>query len=200
MGTGKTVIGRRLANKLGFRFTDIDSLIEKREGQSIVEIFQNKGELYFRKLEGQIINEVAGIPQSVITTGGGAVIQSKNREVLQKKGWLVCLTATPEIIHERTRKRENRPLIHGGDPLKKIQNLMNERSKFYSEANLTIDTSPIKPDTVVLVERQASIIIMERILSGLFILPGLSIPIYRPLIPYPGESIEGGWQRWSNMG
>ena len=62
---------------------------------------------------------------------------------------MVCLTATPEIIYERTRKRRNRPLLQGEEPLKNIQNLMNERSKFYSGANLTIDTTPIKPETIV---------------------------------------------------
>ena len=149
MGTGKTVVGRRLANILGFRFVDIDTIIEERESKTIFEIFKDKGEPYFRKLETQIINEVAGIPDSVITTGGGAVIHPQNRELLQKEGWLVCLTATPEIIHDRTRKRRHRPLIQEGEPLKKIQSLMNERSKFYSGANLTIDTTPIKPDTIV---------------------------------------------------
>ena len=149
MGTGKTVVGRRLANSLGFRFVDVDTIIEERESKSISEIFLDKGEPYFRNLESQIIDEVAGKPDSVITTGGGAVNHPRNRESLQKKGWLVCLTATPEIIHERIRKRRNRPLLLGGEPLKKIQSLMNERSKFYSGANLTIDTTPIKPDTIV---------------------------------------------------
>ncbi len=149
MGTGKTVVGRRLAHILDFRFVDVDTIIEKRERKSISEIFQDKGEPYFRKLETQIIKELVGKTNSVITTGGGAVIHLQNREYLQKEGWLVCLTATSEIIHDRTRKRRNRPLIQGEDPLKKIQSLMKERSKFYTGANLTIDTTSIKPDTIV---------------------------------------------------
>ena len=86
MGTGKTVIGRRLANILGFRFVDVDTIIEKRERKSISEIFQDKGELYFRKLESQIIKEVAGKSDSVITTGGGGSHSSPEHRVTSKGG------------------------------------------------------------------------------------------------------------------
>jgi len=141
MGTGKTAIGKRLAKILGFRFLDIDSIIETREKKSISQIFQDRGEPFFRDLEKKIIEEISSSQGVVIATGGGAVLNRANRDKLKQGGWVVCLTATPEKIQERTSRRTIRPLLTGKEPLETIKNLLRERSQAYSKANLIVDTT-----------------------------------------------------------
>jgi len=141
MGTGKTAIGKRLAKILGFRFLDIDSIIETREKKSISQIFQDRGEPFFRDLEKKIIEEISPSQGVVIATGGGAILNPANRNKLKQGSWVVCLTATPEKIHERTSRRTLRPLLKGKEPLETIKNLLRERSQAYSEATLIVDTT-----------------------------------------------------------
>lgn len=141
MGTGKTAIGKRLAKILGFRFLDIDSIIETREKKSISQIFQDRGEPFFRDLEKKVIEEISPSQGVVIATGGGAVLNQANREQLKQGSWVVCLTATPEKIWERTSRRTIRPLLKGKEPLETIKNLLRERAQAYSEANLIVDTT-----------------------------------------------------------
>ncbi len=149
MGTGKTVVGRRLANAIGFRFLDIDSMIEKREGSSIASIFQEKGESYFRNLEKKMVKEVCDLSPSVIATGGGAVQDPENRKILKKDGWMVCLTATPEKILERTKRKKSRPLLQGGDPMETIKKIMIERSEAYADSDFMVDTTEMSVSKVV---------------------------------------------------
>jgi shikimate kinase len=149
MGTGKSVVGKRLASILGYRFLDIDALIEDREKKSIARIFEEKGEVCFREVESRIIGEVSGGQGSVIATGGGAVLDPRNRDALKKEGWLVCLTATPETIRERTSRKSNRPLLQGGDPSEVMRSLMKTRAESYTCADFVVDTSQMKVDAVV---------------------------------------------------
>lgn len=141
MGTGKTVVGKRLAKALGLRFIDIDSIIEEREKKSISHIFQDKGESFFRELERKVIEEVCFSEETVIATGGGAVLNPLNREKLKKGSWVVCLTATPEKIRERISRRTNRPLLKGDNPLTIIKDLLEKRSQSYLESDLIVDTT-----------------------------------------------------------
>ncbi|HOM27495.1 MAG TPA: shikimate kinase, partial [bacterium] len=111
MGTGKTEVGILLAKRLNMNFVDTDKLIEEREKDRIVRIFEVKGEEYFREIEEKIIEEVSNYKNCVIATGGGAVIREKNYNNLKKNGILICLKATPEEIYKRTISKKDRPLL-----------------------------------------------------------------------------------------
>lgn len=149
MGTGKTEVGKEVAERLGYNFIDTDELIERKEGISIPEIFDKYGEPYFRKIESEIIEEVAKRNKVVIATGGGAVIKPDNRENLKRNGLMICLKASPEIIYSRTKNYNNRPLLKTDDPYRKIQDLLSEREQYYSQADFTVDTTDLGSSTVV---------------------------------------------------
>lgn len=159
MGTGKSEVGKELAEKMGYAFIDTDDLIEKREGFSISDIFEKYGEPYFRKVESEIIEDISKKDRVVISTGGGAVINPKNRENLKTKGVIVCLTASPEVIHERTGSFDNRPLLKTDDPYERIKGLLKEREPYYSQADITIDTSDMETSEI-------ADIILERVGTG----------------------------------
>ena len=149
MGTGKTVVGRILAKKMKKEFIDTDKIIEEREQNRIVWIFQVKGEKYFRKKEEEVIEEVSQKKDCVIATGGGAIVNEKNYRNLKKNGIIICLTAKPEIILERTSPIEDRPLLlNSEDVISTIKELMKRREPYYSKADYTIDTSDLTPEEV----------------------------------------------------
>jgi shikimate kinase len=140
MGTGKTAVGRHLANELHVPFIDVDMAIAKRAGKSIQQIFSAQGEAAFREIETAILTEVSGQDKTVIATGGGALISPKNREILQKKGILVCLTAKMGTLLERLKDDPTRPLLSGENLENKISRLMKERQDIYSLCRIQIDT------------------------------------------------------------
>lgn len=136
MGTGKTSVGRLVASQLRFRFLDTDDLIEQRAGQQISEIFQHQGEPAFRALERDIVSELAKAEKSVISTGGGLVVNPANMDSLKEHALVVCLWATPETIYERTRYASHRPLLQQADPMTRIRNLLTEREPYYRAADV----------------------------------------------------------------
>ncbi len=147
MGTGKSVVGRRLAADIHYRFVDTDFLIESRAHQRIAWIIRDKGEAHFRQIESLVVREVACRSRCVISTGGGTVLDPKNIEALQRNGILVALQARPEVILKRVRRHEGtRPLLDGPDPLSRIYALLKEREPQYRRASLILDTSdmPVK--------------------------------------------------------
>lgn len=93
MGSGKTTVGRILSRWLGVQFIDIDEELERRTGQSVAQIFEEKGEAYFRKLEKNVLKEIASTSGHVVATGGGALLDPENREVLNRSGFLIYLHA-----------------------------------------------------------------------------------------------------------
>src|SRR5262245_27042785 len=101
MGTGKTEVGRRLARKLGRTFVDTDRLVETKAGRPVSAIFATEGEAHFRALEREAIAEACAIPDAVVATGGGALVDPGNRRRLAEAGPVVCLTASPEEILRR---------------------------------------------------------------------------------------------------
>ena len=101
MGTGKTTVGRRCAEVLGMRFVDTDAVIEEREGMSVPEIFNAKGEGAFRELERRIVAEFAAESGLVISAGGGTVLNDDNATALTRSGYLVGLKASAESILRR---------------------------------------------------------------------------------------------------
>ncbi len=149
MGTGKSVVGKRLARQLKRRFIDTDTLIEQEAGISIAQIFATEGEPAFRKRERQAITRICQEEDIVLATGGGAVMDAGNARMLKESGLVICLTARPEVILQRLHSTTSRPLLQGPKPLEKIQNMMADRADAYAQADLSIDTSCLSPDAVV---------------------------------------------------
>ena len=149
MGVGKTRVGTQLAKDLGYLFIDTDIMIEADQQRAITSIFAEFGEPYFREVEARVIHEVTLREGQVVSTGGGAVIADRNREAFKKAGFVVCLTAPPEVIYERIRHETQRPLLQTADPLKKIRELLESRAPFYAQADVTIDTSEKSVEEVI---------------------------------------------------
>ncbi|HYF83709.1 MAG TPA: 3-dehydroquinate synthase [Clostridia bacterium] len=145
MGTGKSTIGRVLAQLLGYEFIDVDTEIEKKEGQQIKEIFSQHGESYFRELESQVISDVSNRCKCVISTGGGVVLSPLNMEALRRNGKIICLKAKPEVILERVGKTGKRPLLDVEDPCQAINRILDNRKGLYN-GDLSIDTSYMSPE------------------------------------------------------
>ncbi|MCD5397356.1 shikimate kinase [candidate division NPL-UPA2 bacterium] len=143
MGTGKTAIGKRVAEKLEMEYLDVDTLIEKEAGMSINELFSRFGEEHFRNLESKLARKVSQYKNKVIATGGGIVLREENLNNLRQGGVLICLTARPEIILERTKKEHHRPLLEVDYPLATIKELLAYRAPFYAQANYSLDTSDL---------------------------------------------------------
>lgn len=141
MGAGKTTIGRALAKKLDKQFIDSDHEIEARSGVSIPVIFEIEGEAGFRQREAEAIRNLTARDGIVLATGGGAILQPENRELLRSRGTVVYLRADINHILQRTAKDKNRPLLQTGDPRKKLEELSSEREPLYREtAHIVIDT------------------------------------------------------------
>ena len=127
MGSGKSTCGKMLADITGMNFIDIDTLIEKKTGVTISEIFTHYGEKRFRELESNVIEEVSNMDGCVIATGGGAVMSSRNMDNLRKNGKIIYLHISYDKAMERTKKNiETRPLIHKGKGIKKY--IMTDRN------------------------------------------------------------------------
>lgn len=150
MGSGKSSIGRAAAHRLGFQFVDTDALVIERAGLEISEIFARHGEDHFRDLETRVIESLSPFTRYVIATGGGAVLREQNRQLLRELGYVVLLTASPEIIYERVGRSTKRPLLQTADPKAVIARLLAERAPAYdATAHLTIDTSALSRDQTV---------------------------------------------------
>lgn len=154
MGSGKTEVGKRLAERLSYTFVDTDRLIEEKRGESVAGIFRGEGEPRFRELEVSIIRDLlirdlSGVTGHVISTGGGIVISSDNIRSLKKIGLLVWLKASPETIYRRVRSETHRPLLNVDDPLGEIKRLLTFREQFYSEADISVDTDGLEVDKIV---------------------------------------------------
>lgn len=133
MGAGKTTIGRQLAKALGRKFYDSDKEIEKRTGASIPLIFDLEKEEGFRKRESAMIEELAGKEDIVIATGGGAVLNKRNREILRRQGYVIYLCAPVEQLIRRTARDKNRPLLQTENPEQTIRDLLEVRDPLYRE-------------------------------------------------------------------
>ena len=150
MGTGKSSVGKALAERLGTRFIDLDQLIVAEAGMVIKEIFARDGEPYFRSLETQIIRRLDSEHGLVVSTGGGAVIDPENRRWMREHGHVVNLTATAETIRERLAADNERPLLQEDNSHEKITAMLAEREPFYRDANIRIDTTDRSVDGIVL--------------------------------------------------
>jgi len=134
MGTGKTTLGKLLAKRIGYKFIDTDALIEEQTGLSIEAIFKNDGEARFRKLEAELVVELAQKQGLVIATGGGLVLNPENVKTLNKTGKIICLTAQPKDILVRVSSQQTvRPLLQEADPQAKIEELLLQRAPTYQQ-------------------------------------------------------------------
>lgn len=148
MGTGKTVVGREVARRLGWEFVDMDELIEKRLGMSIPEIFARYGEGFFRERERELCGELATKKGLVIATGGGALIPEENRRIMGANGLLICLTCEVDELLRRLRKVKDRPLLEVRDRRKRIEDLLAKRREAYSRIPYRIDTTGLTVEEV----------------------------------------------------
>jgi shikimate kinase len=150
MGTGKTAVGRILAEKLGKEFIELDALIEKKAGKSIPEIFADEGEIRFRELEIETVAELEGRKNTVIACGGGVVLNTINVLRLKKECVIVCLTASPRVILKRTSEdKDSRPLLAVADREKQIKELLRYRRSFYEKsADFSVNTSVLSVGSV----------------------------------------------------
>lgn len=140
MGTGKSVLGRKLAEMRNLRFFDSDDVIARGVGKPIAQIFAEEGEAEFRRLEREFIERGHPSRGCVIALGGGAVAQPGIIEMLRARGVLVSLCATLETILQRTRGNSARPLLNVENPEQRIRELMAEREPFYQRAGTCIMT------------------------------------------------------------
>jgi shikimate kinase len=150
MGTGKSVVGQRLAERLGHSFVDTDTMIAASAGRSIPQIFAKEGEAGFRNRETEALRELTAARGVVVATGGGILGREENVLLLRRIGRLVCLTARPELIMERTRPWVDRPMLAGAqDPRAVIEQLLTARAAGYLLAEVTVDTSDRSVEEVV---------------------------------------------------
>jgi len=140
MGTGKSSVGRLIAEELRFDFVDTDILIEGRAGKRVADIFAQEGEPAFRRHEQQVVEELAERRRAVISVRGGVIVNPANLASLKSHSLVVCLWAAPETIWQRTRAHSHRPLLSGPDPQEKIRSLLAEREPFYRQADVLINT------------------------------------------------------------
>ncbi len=148
MGSGKSAVAKKLAQKLKLKFVDLDKAIEEKEQKPITEIFSQKGEGHFRRIEKDMVKEVSAKDAQVIACGGGVALDPENIANLRQQGSLIYLKASPEAIFNRTKGKKHRPLLNVGQPEKKIEELLKFREAFYAQADYTVETSNLSVEEV----------------------------------------------------
>lgn len=151
MGTGKTSVGKRVAQSLDFEFVDTDEEIEKKTGQSIAQIFAESGEDEFRRIETEVLKACSQLNQrQVISTGGGIVVREENHQVLKTGGQVIWLRASPKTVYDRVKRNHNRPLLETDDPLKTIKSLLATREPAYRKcADLKVNTDELSLEETI---------------------------------------------------
>lgn len=180
MATGKTTVGKMLAEQLKYEFVDTDDLIVKRYGQTVAEIFREKGEAAFRRMESEIAQELGEKEGFVVSTGGRLMLDPANAAALSRRGRVFCLVATPEDILQRVESdtQVRRPLLEVSNPIERIVDLMQQREDDYGRFPQMV-TSQKTPDEVT------------RNMVGIFQAnPDLRLSITAPDVRY--EFIVGG--------
>jgi shikimate kinase len=145
MGVGKTTIGQRLAQRLGWTFRDLDDWIEERNGCTVADLFKHRGEPYFRAEEKRAAEAVRGLTHHVIAAGGGAFAQPETRAVLRDGAAIVWLTCDLASILQRVAMDGSRPLAADRE---RMQALLAQRTESYRMADLGVDTTEASPEEV----------------------------------------------------
>ena len=142
MGSGKTDAGKLAAARLGMTFVDMDEIIEQRHGQAISQIFETKGEAFFRQQERALVRELAYRQDRVIATGGGVVLNPNNLRDFNRTGVVICCWVDAKVAYERTKNTKHRPLLGAQtDRLTRIETLLRERQHLYKAIPDRVDTS-----------------------------------------------------------
>lgn len=153
MGTGKSTIGRLLAERHAIDFIDTDLALEAQCGCTVADLFARDGEAHFRLLETQMLAQLLGRSRAIVSTGGGAVVSAVNRSLLAARATTVWLKADAGTLWQRVRHVQSdraRPLLSTADPLATLRELMHRRDALYREcADLSVDTSEMTPQQVV---------------------------------------------------
>jgi shikimate kinase len=147
MGSGKSTVGKILAEKLNMNFIDIDKLIEEKEGRKIKDIFEQKGESYFRELERKQIEAIVNQKGLVVSTGGGLGANLDNMNLMKKNGDVVWLDVSLNTVLDRLKNDQDRPLLK--QPTEKIKQLFEERKNVYRLANIRINADKKTPSQIV---------------------------------------------------
>jgi len=142
MGAGKTAVGRALAASLGVPFLDSDAEIALAANMSIAEIFARDGESFFREKERQVIRRLLGARPCVLSTGGGAFLRADNRAMIHEMGISVWLDADLELLWQRVKGKDTRPLLRTADPRATLAALYETRRPLYAEADLRVQARP----------------------------------------------------------
>ncbi len=140
MGSGKSSVGRRLAEDLGVEFADVDEEIVKASSLTIAEIFEQYGEAEFRALETRVLERMLGETPKVIATGGGVFVNDANREMINNGAISVYLDGDLDTLWERVRHKSHRPLLNQDNPKQVLADLLDERRRFYEEAQFRVPT------------------------------------------------------------
>jgi shikimate kinase len=149
MGAGKSSIGRRLATVLELAFVDADSEIELAAGMSIPEIFESKGEPYFRAGEARVIARLLEGGPQVLATGGGAFMNADTRALVRERGISVWLKADHDLLLRRIKRRNDRPMLKTDDPEARLKQLIEERYPVYAEADVTMHSREAPHEAIV---------------------------------------------------
>ena len=135
MGSGKSVIGRMLSDKIGVPLSDTDRIIEKEVGKKVYQIFDDCGEKYFRKVEEEVVGRVLGNSPHIISTGGGSILSSKTRKAIKSKSFSIWVQCDVNIISNRILHQEKRPLLKSEKIVDILTEKNKERVKFYRQAD-----------------------------------------------------------------
>ena len=138
MGSGKSAIGKILANKLNYNFIDVDKIIENEAKKTIKKIFEEDGEVYFRDLEEKITIDTLENKETIVSLGGGAIINKQIRNSIKKNSYNIYLNVDINILTKRLQFSKTRPLIYKKDLKTELINLISKRKKFYQKADLII--------------------------------------------------------------
>lgn len=139
MGAGKTAIGTALARRLHVPFLDSDAEIESASNMTIAEIFERDGEAFFRDKEAQVISRLLEGKPAILSTGGGAFLQARNREAIAASGVSVWLRADLDLLWSRVKHKTTRPLLRTADPRATLAELCRTRNPEYAKADLVVD-------------------------------------------------------------
>ena len=140
MGAGKTAAGHALAARLGVPFLDSDAEIESAANMTIPEIFSRDGEAFFRSKETQVIGRLLDGEKGILSTGGGAFLAKGNRKMISDRGVSVWLRADLNVLWDRVKHKDTRPLLHTADPYATLRDLYEARVPVYQQADLVADS------------------------------------------------------------
>lgn len=142
MGAGKTAVGRALAAKIGVPFLDSDAEIVKAANMSIAEIFERDGEAFFRTKETQVIDRLLDEERGILSTGGGAFLAEGNRSLISEKGVAVWLDADLDLLWQRVKHKDTRPLLRTANPRQTLSEIFDARVPIYAKAELSVQADP----------------------------------------------------------